>query len=212
MPVEYWTDISRVTYYTINAEVFSEMLDVTYNPVVVVNTETVFTKIPKQYLCKSGNSIYQNTETVFTSNITKNTKDDDKEEKPPSSFLISEIEKCMDLIPEAHRKKNIEAVIKKAVKNRSIDYIERSVLYTIDHTKNINPKLTTEQFKAYLGKTIDNNYAEGWEVDEPEPIIDHSEVFKRMGDNTINNYVLSGNKWAKIEQERRFKDGKNDLH
>lgn len=82
--------------------------------------------------------------------------------KPSSSFsendFIKTVATLMSLVPEKYQKPSVEKVIKKSLKEHTETYIRFAILYTISHSNGG----TWQKFKAYLGKSIDNHYHDGW--------------------------------------------------
>jgi hypothetical protein len=141
--------------------------------------------------------------------------DDDKtgpppqenEESPSSSFseiqLLSIIATLMAFVPEQHRKPAVKNTVKKALKFHSEDYIRAAIAYTVANS-NGN---TVQKFKAYLGKCIDNGWAEGWEPDQGNQIDKEAtkERFRRMSDKDLKFLAGdgTGNLWAVEELKHR---------
>lgn len=59
--VEYWTDMNRITYYTVNSDILESKISALY-----VKRETVFTQSANQDLRKAQNGIYVNSEKGFS--------------------------------------------------------------------------------------------------------------------------------------------------
>lgn len=140
--------------------------------------------------------------------------DDDKtgpppqeNEESPSSFseiqLLSIIATLMAFVPEQHRKSAVKNTVKKALKFHSEDYIRAAIAYTVANS-NGN---TVQKFKAYLGKCIDNGWAEGWEPDQGNQIDKEAtkERFRRMSDKDLKFLAGdgTGNLWAVEELKHR---------
>lgn len=176
--VEYWTDINRVTYYTINEDRLKKVLTELY-----VNQESYFTKRGNPDLQDTSDILDVSTiksilnadveaasspptETTF---IKKTTTDKDQHfsskptlpelTSPPSAVFSNESLKTLtDLIPEQHQSEIVTKLIKKELKNHSVEYIKSSIYYA-----NANSK---KNYKAFLGKTISNGWAEGYTTPE----------------------------------------------
>ena len=140
--------------------------------------------------------------------------DDDKtgpapqeNEESPSSFseiqLLSIIATLMAFVPEQHRKPAVKNTVKKALKFHSEDYIRAAIAYTVANS-NGN---TVQKFKAYLGKCIDNGWAEGWEPNQGNQIDKEAtkERFRRMSDKDLKFLAGdgTGNLWAVEELKHR---------
>lgn len=140
--------------------------------------------------------------------------DDDKtepapqeNEESPSSFseiqLLSIIATLMTFVPEQHRKPAVKNTVKKALKFHSEDYIRAAIAYTVANS-NGN---TVQKFKAYLGKCIDNGWAEGWEPNQGNQIDKEAtkERFRRMSDKDLKFLAGdgTGNLWAVEELKHR---------
>lgn len=131
----------------------------------------------------------------------------ENEESPSSSFseiqLLSIIATLMAFVPEQHRKPAVKNTVKKALKFHSEDYIRAAIAYTVANS-NGN---TVQKFKAYLGKCIDNGWAEGWEPNQGNQIDKEAtkERFRRMSDKDLKFLAGdgTGNLWAVEELKHR---------
>lgn len=109
----------------------------------------------------------ETTEREFPSintNIT-NKNNDNIHGKPLPSFsendFIKTIAELMALVPEQYAKPSVEKAIEKGLKAHTGEYIRLAILYTISHSNGG----TLQKFKAFLGKCIDNGWADGWDPD-----------------------------------------------
>jgi hypothetical protein len=68
------------------------------------------------------------------------------------------VENLIDLIPECHRNGAVKARLIRGLNDHSPEYIEQAVQYARDNAR--------DNFKAYLGKTIDFGWCEGYEPKE----------------------------------------------
>lgn len=129
------------------------------------------------------------------------------EKNPSSSFskseLITVLATLMALIPKQHQKPSIEKTIERGLKAYSEDYIQAAITYTITNSNGG----TWQKFKAYLGKCIDNGWADGWEPDSDQgDQIDKEaiqEKFRKIPDNDLKVFAETGNVWAIEELECR---------
>jgi len=102
--VEYWTDINRVTYYTINAEVLEKALAEIY-----VNQESDFTQ--------GGNpTLYVNQESCFTK------RGNPALETPPSNQDVSSIKSIVNTESEDEEKPHTETTIIKKTTDNEPDF------------------------------------------------------------------------------------------
>ena len=119
------------------------------------------------------------------------------------SELITTLAGLMALIPKQHRKPSVESTLEKGLLVHTESYIRLSVLYTIANSNGDS----WQKFKAYLGKCIDNGWADGWEPDTDETSrLDLEAVkakFKQIPDETLKPLADAGNKLAIEELERR---------
>jgi len=132
---------------------------------------------------------------------------------PSSSFskseLISLLATLMALIPEQYQKPSVEKTIERGLKTHSEDYIRLAILYTALHSNGG----TWQNFKAYLGKCIDNGWQSGWEPESAQgDNVDKEatrERFQRMSDRDLKLLAGNGdgNVWAIEELERRKLSG-----
>ena len=124
----------------------------------------------------------------------------EKTSSPSSEIqLITMFAGLMFLIPEQHRKQSIENTVKKALKSHSEDYIRAAIAYTCAHSSGA----TTQKFRAYLGKCIENHWHDGF---QPEPGSDQSAIkkeFAKMPDAVLRMLSDAGNKFASDELKKR---------
>jgi len=79
-------------------------------------------------------------------------------EIPLPDFYDHDVKDLMQSIPESKRSKAVEKVIEQALLNHGVDDVKSAIAYTL---KNSNGN--KQQFKAYLGKTLENSWFEGYE-------------------------------------------------
>lgn len=115
------------------------------------------------------------------------------------SELISILAGLMLLIPEKHRKPSIEKAIEKGLKAHSADYLRAAILYTCAHSNGG----TTQKFRAYLGKTIENHWHEGFEPDKAPDQSAIKKEFSKMPENVLRMLASAGNHFAAEELKKR---------
>lgn len=123
-----------------------------------------------------------------------------KPSSSPSSQKII-LAGLMAMIPEQHQKPIVKKTLEKALNAHSEDYIKSAIEYTNEHSNGGK----TAKYKAYLGKTLDQGYADGWTPEEKadqEAIVNE---FRKMDDTTIKLFADAGNQFA-IEELRRRKN------
>lgn len=186
--VEYWTDINRITYYNINPAVLQGEIDKLYasSGGPSGSTDPGFTKSPKGDLYvkpKRGfrkitneDLLHYKTKTTYKNDNVQPVKSNAPEPGPqetdtlmpsPSfseSELVSILAGLMSLVPEAFRKPSVETVIKKGLKSHLEDYVRLAVLYSIAHSNGG----TVQKFKAFLGKSLENHWHDGFEPDSTQ--------------------------------------------
>ncbi len=122
-----------------------------------------------------------------------------QESKTSSSFseseLISILAGLLVLIPAQHRKPSIEKAIEKGLKARGEGYIRAAVSYTVANSHGA----TTQKFRAYLGKTIEHGWADGWEPDQSAI----KKEFENMPDAVLRMLSDAGNMFAIAELKTR---------
>jgi len=133
----------------------------------------------------------------------------ENEESPSSSFsdfeLISILASLINLIPKKHQKPAVSETIRKALNTHTEAYVQLAILYTLANSNGD----TTQKFKAYLGKCIDNGWADGWESDSTQGNeIDKEAIrerFRRMSDKDLKFLAGdgTGNLWAVEELKHR---------
>lgn len=128
---------------------------------------------------------------------------DHGQEKTSPSFseseLISILAGLMLLIPAQHKKPSVENTVKKALKSHSEDYIRAAIAYTVANS-NGN---TVQKFKAYLGKTIENHWHDGFEPDKAPDQSAIKNEFSKMPDEVLRMLSDAGNKFASDELKKR---------
>ncbi|MDD4275162.1 MAG: hypothetical protein PHG14_15710 [Desulfobacter postgatei] len=128
---------------------------------------------------------------------------DHGQEKTSPSFseseLISILAALMLLVPEKHRKPSIEKTIERGLKARGEDYVRAAIAYTVANS-NGN---TTQKFRAYLGKTIEHGWADGWEPDKAPDQSAIKNEFSKMPDAVLRMLASAGNQFAMAELKTR---------
>jgi len=132
----------------------------------------------------------------------------------PSSSSFSKSQKkeaeanvtaLMALVPEQFRKPSVRITIERGLKTHNLDYIKLAILYTIQGSDGG----IVVKFRAYLAKTIDNGWAEGFlpeTAQDTGPDLDAvKNRFEQMPDGVIRLMADAGNKFALNEQASREK-------
>ena len=106
----------------------------------------------------------------------------------------------MALIPEKFQKPSVEKIIEQGLLDHPENDIRLAVLYAASNsTAN-----TWQKFRSYLGKTIDFDWAAGWEPEtaqgDQKPSID----FGKIQDSSLKQLADAGNQQAIAERERRI--------
>ena len=105
----------------------------------------------------------------------------------------------MSMVPEQFQKPSVEKTIKRGLNSHNAEYIRLAVLYSVTNST----AATWKKFKAYLGKTIDNNWHDGWqpEIDKSDktPSLD----FSKIPDKNLKFLADARNQRAIEELERR---------
>ena len=198
----------RAVHYRLNQDEFTEKF--TKHLSILEGKETSLSKVKELNFPKSS-SLTDLTITETTGINYDNVPEplsqvpapQENEGSPSSSFseseLMSILAGLMFLIPEQHRKQSIENTVKKALKSHSEDYIRSSIAYTCAHSSGA----TTQKFRAYLGKCIENHWHDGF---QPEPGSDQSAIkkeFAKMPDAVLRMLSDAGNKFASDELKKR---------
>jgi len=88
-----------------------------------------------------------------------------KKEQPspslPSTQLTALIVALYALVPEQYQQPALQSMFRKVLKNHTELYIKQAIAYTIAYSTG----KTKAKFKAYLGKCLDNGWADGYEPD-----------------------------------------------
>lgn len=179
-------------------------------PKTVVSYQRVLTKIPKEHFPKSPlgtNLPYTKITNKDYDNVPASLPPEPVAQEPKknssSSFskseLITVLATLMALIPEQHRKPSVEKTIEKGLCAHTEDYIRLAILYAISKS-NGN---TTTKLKAYLGKTIEKNWHDGW---QPEKQMNQAAIqkeFEQIPDKALKMLADAGNQFAIDEMVRR---------
>jgi len=178
--VEYWTDINRITFYTINTDILQTKLNGLYSPA----PEPGFTKSAigtlqqksQQDLSKRANSTLEYKQRLHTDIKNDVRKEPVKSEPAPSApepakeppspslspaQLTTILAVLFAMIPEPRRKSSVKKIIEKAILAHGEIYTRQAISYALDNSNGG----TWQNFKAYLGKTIDNGWGDGYEPD-----------------------------------------------
>jgi hypothetical protein len=127
----------------------------------------------------------------------------ENEESPSSSFseiqLLSIISTLMAFVPEQHRKPSIEKAIEKGLKANGEDYVRAAIAYAVANSNGG----TWQKFKAYLGKTIEHGWADGWEPDKAPDQSAIKKEFASMPDEVLRMLSDAGNMFAIAELKTR---------
>lgn len=83
----------------------------------------------------------------------------------PSIQLTALISALFALIPEQYQQPALKATFRNVLKENTEIYIKQAIAYTIAHSTG----QTKAKFKAYLGKCLDNGWADGYEPDTKQP-------------------------------------------
>lgn len=131
-----------------------------------------------------------------------------KNSLPPLSQnqIITILAGLLALIPKQHHKPSIEKTIERGLKAHSEDYIQAAIAYTIANSNGG----TWQKFKAYLGKCIDNGWADGWEPDQGSQV-DKDAIrkrFQKMPGKDLKVFAETGNVWAIEELKQRNHNAK----
>lgn len=195
--ITYWTDINRVTHYSINEDILEPVLRGIY-----VNTQTGFTKTPK------GDLPPLYTET--TSNTTTTTPTSEHTTQPPSKPISNEgllllhhqddINNLINLIPNHNLSEELlpqyKNIISKSLKSgHTVDSISKAIQYTQDKSKG-----SPFEFKSYLAMTLLNNYHQGYVSKQEELRIKQEKQRQLENDRIIR------------EREKALKDKKELEH
>jgi len=105
----------------------------------------------------------------------KNIKQNDNLEH---NVNLDSVQILLNLIPKKYNIKLTAEVIKKAVSQYSSDYIKTSILYTNAHIKSSSE---VRQYKAYLAKCLEANWAAGYE-----------EIYEAAAGNSNMNELQDG--------------------
>lgn len=131
------------------------------------------------------------------------TEPKEKEESPSSSFseiqLLSIIATLMAFVPEQHRKPAVKKTVEKALKFHSEDYVMSAIAYSVANSNGG----TTQKFRAYLGKTIEHGWADGWEPDKAPDQSAIKKEFSYMPDAVLRMLSSAGNQFAMAELKTR---------
>ena len=155
----------------------------------------------------------KNAEREFPSintNIT-NKDYDNIQGEPSSSFsendFIKTVAALMTLVPEQYNKPTVEKTVEKGLRAHTEDYIRLAILYTVSHSNGG----TWQKFKAFLGKCIDNGWADGWgpgldQVDDEKKKETFLESRRHMPDDILKSDAEKGCKIsAQVLSERGVK-------
>jgi hypothetical protein len=108
----------------------------------------------------------------------------------PSSSSSSSSTKILNLIPECHRSPMVLTLVNKAMSDCSENELKKAILYSASNVRG-----GSNQFRAYLDKTIKNKWADGWEPG-PDKSADRQaagEQFKRLPTESLKMLAEVGN-------------------
>ncbi len=146
------------------------------------------------------------------------------EKKEPVAAAVSKskdsktIDTLFDLIPDQNQKPSIKAVISKSIKS---GHTEQSIKEAIGYTNNHSNGNHWSKYKAYLGKTIDNGWAEGYlesKKDDvaPDPDVDKKQIFlesrRAMPDHILKYDAENGCSASQQVLSERLKQQKGGTH
>jgi len=117
----------------------------------------------------------------------------------PSSSSSSSTQ-ILNLIPECHRSPMVLTLVNKAMSDCSENELKKAILYSASNVRG-----GSNQFRAYLDKTIKNKWADGWEPG-PEKSADRQaagEQFRNLPIGTLKMLADVGNVVAMEELKRR---------
>jgi hypothetical protein len=156
----------KAVHYRLNQDEFAEKF--TEHLSIMESKETSLSKVKELHFPKSSNLTNLS---INTENTNKDYDDvqppdpkptQEQEKNSSSSFsendFIKTIASLMALVPEQYSKPTVEKTVEKGLKAHTEDYIRLAILYTISHSNGG----TWQKFKAFLGKCIDNGWADGW--------------------------------------------------
>jgi len=106
----------------------------------------------------------------------------------------------LNLIPERHRSPIVLTLVNKAMSDCSENELKKAILYSASNVRG-----GSNQFRAYLDKTIKNKWADGWEPG-PEKSADRQaagEQFRNLPIGTLKMLADVGNVVAMEELKRR---------
>jgi len=129
-----------------------------------------------------------------------------KETPPSPSYedqLITVLAVLFSLIPKKHLKPSVRKTIEKALIIHSEDYIKSAIQYTNDHSNGSS----WQKYRAYLDKTINYGYADGYQSDQESHVDQEAtrDRFKQMPDEALKQLAGAGNQLAVNELEHRKK-------
>ncbi len=168
MPVEYWTDINRVTYYTINETVLNRLFANLYamNPTNFSKSENPDLQVKREsILSKSENPSLEYNQRLHTDKETTMTGPDPIPEPPqetlpqPITVAVVSSTNNYNCLPDAYRKPSVIAVIDRHSKDYSQEEIDGAIKQTL---KSIRKK-TLQSFRSYLDKML----IAGFDYEEP---------------------------------------------
>lgn len=203
-PIEYWTDLNRVTYYKINEDVLEPMLKKIYEEPYQQRGSS---KIPKGDLGKQQKGIYFNiTETTNKkTTTTENSKGDDSKKASSSSIFFDSIKPILP--PDKQTPAIINMLEKKLNKGHSELSLYDAIAYSLKHAKT--------DFLGYLGKCIDQQYApDGYHQEQYQnKESKEQELYnkrKQLPDDLLKQYSEQGDKIAAKILKERYHDKANN--
>lgn len=154
-PIEYWTDLNRLTHYTIIEEILEKKLMEVYgipNDSITVSPE--LTKIKKLDLpVKRETGFTSITETTTKITTLETTPQGvDLREGPSSSFSKENLKTLMEAVPQERQSQQVDNRLTKAlIAGFTVAYLLDCLAYSDDKANG--------NFLAYLGNCIDKGYA-----------------------------------------------------
>ena len=199
----------RAVHYRLRQDEFTEKF--TKHLSILESKETSLSKVKELNFPKSSSLTNLTIDTENTSINYDNvpappptvTEPKENEERPSSSFseiqLLSIIATLMGLVPEQHRKPSIEKAIERGLKANGEDYIRAAIFYTVYNSNGG----TTQKFRAYLGKCIENHWHAGWAPDKAPDQSAIKKEFASMPDEVLRMLADAGNQIAADELRKR---------
>jgi len=183
LPVEYWIESSRLTYYSIHTENMSNRLLLLYNS---VKRETHFRKSEKLTIGKERNSLYEKRETHFTSKArnslyekrvsdftinTETTTENTKTTATERDFAAAAVPFSLNSSPQIQKalpkyvvvNQDVEQWFDNALKTYPEEVLTNKIAYAKKRCRQ------PEKFFGYLSKILDEPQAIEIEIKKEQP-------------------------------------------